>query len=224
MGRFTDRTNESKTMNNGLKATIIGYHNNKNIDIQFENGQTAHHKTYMAFKDGFIKCPTIIEYHEDYAKIINPNTKDKSEFLIDIEDISLIKDKWCSVNNMGYVQLEYKNKKVLLHRLIMNVLEESINIDIDHINHNTTDNRKVNLRIASRSENKRNVLKQKNNTSGYKGVCWDRSKNKWQSGITVNNKSIFIGRFDNKLEAAQAYNKAAIKYHGEFAELNDIQE
>ena len=65
--------------------------------------------------------------------------------------------------------------------------------------------------------------KQKNNTSGYKGVTYRKSRNCWEARIMLNGKTVYTGCFDNKEEAALAYNKVAIKYHGEFAKINIIQ-
>ena len=96
------------------------------------------------------------------------------------------------------------------------------NLDVDHINRVSTCNSKNNLRLATRSDNQRNKKIQRNNTSGYKGVCWDKARNKWKSGIHVNGKIINLGRFDTKEEAARVYNEAALKYFGEFAYLNVI--
>lgn len=86
--------------------------------------------------------------------------------------------------------------------------------DIDHINGNKTDNRISNLRQATRSQNNANKPKQKNNTSGYKGVC--RGKSGWEARIRVNKKPIFLGVFSMKEEAAYWYNYASEYYHKEF--------
>jgi hypothetical protein len=77
-----------------------------------------------------------------------------------------------------------------------------------------------NLRVCTSSQNGMNRGKQSDNTSGYKGVTWDKSKGKWQASIKVNQKTIFLGRFNNVIEAAKAYDEGAKKYHGAFARLN----
>lgn len=115
-----------------------------------------------------------------------------------------------------------KRKMMKLHKEIMGVTDSRI---VDHISGNTLDNRKCNLRIASPAGNARNRKQVgKNNTSGYKGVTWNKSVKKWQAQIKVNYKKINLGSFNNKEDAAKAYNEAAIKYHGEFARLNVIKE
>ena len=92
----------------------------------------------------------------------------------------------------------------------------------DHVNGNVLDNRRENLRNCTIAENSRNRKISLINKSGYKGVI--RFRGKWRATITVNNICIFISDYDSKEDAAKAYNQAAIKYHGEFARLNIIEE
>jgi hypothetical protein len=128
----------------------------------------------------------------------------------------------------GYVEKSnYKITKLftktLMHRMIMeNVLDRKLNRYefVDHINHDTLDNRRENLRIANIKTNGQNRLIGYNNTSGYKGVHFVKRLNKWQSRIQVNNRRIHLGYFETPEMAAKAYDKAAIEHHGEFANLN----
>jgi hypothetical protein len=120
--------------------------------------------------------------------------------------------------------VRFKNTLYLNARIIL-FLETGTDpqdLDVDHKNRVSICNDKENLRLATRAENQRNKNIQKNNTSGYKGVCWDKARNKWKSGIHVNGKLINLGRFYTKEEAALSYNEAALKYFGEFAYLNVI--
>lgn len=112
-------------------------------------------------------------------------------------------------------------RSVLLHRLIVG-LEKGDSRVVDHINRKTLDNRRHNLRVCESRENLRNTPKSIRNTSGFKGVSWDASKKRWYATICLDNKRIALGRFKTAREAAKAYNKGAIKYHGEFACLNQI--
>ena len=88
---------------------------------------------------------------------------------------------------------------------------------VDHINHNGLDNRKSNLRICTNQENICNCEIPKNNKSGCKGVYWAKDKNKWTVQVTINNKTIYIGRYTNLEEAIEARKEASKKYYNEFA-------
>ena len=106
-----------------------------------------------------------------------------------------------------------------LHRLITS-FEHDI---VDHINRDPMDNRKVNLRPASASENCINRKPQKNSKfPGWRGVfCCKSKKNPFFASIQTNGKIIYLGSYATPVEAAIAYNDAAVKYHGSFANIND---
>jgi hypothetical protein len=113
----------------------------------------------------------------------------------------------------GYLAFWYKGKNVMLHRVIMNAKDTEI---VDHINGNTLDNRKINLRVCSHRQNIINSKPRSDNTSGYKGVFRNRATNLWEARVG----NVFAGSYTYKTEAAVAYNKAAIKLHGEYNRLN----
>ena len=118
----------------------------------------------------------------------------------------------------GYVAIQVLSIMYRAHRLAwLYVYGEWPQDQIDHVNGIRDDNRICNLRQATNSENKMNTKIMKNNTSGYKGVHWCKTKNKWQAKITVNKKYISLGQFDNAESAGAAYQDAADKYHQEFA-------
>lgn len=94
-------------------------------------------------------------------------------------------------------------------------------MEYDHINRNPLDNRKSNLRLCTTEQNQWNRGLTKANTSGIKGVRKEVN-NKWSSKIWHKRKMIVLGYFDNKIDAAIAYNEHAKKLHGDFAYLNQI--
>lgn len=120
-----------------------------------------------------------------------------------------------SVSN--YWQVGIDNKRYALHRIIyVHHFDRSPSI-IDHIDGDTTNNRIENLREATCSQNQANTLKRKNNTSGYKGVSWNKSAGKWVAQIQVNNFKIGLGYFYNIEDAKEAYVKASEGYFKEFS-------
>ena len=129
---------------------------------------------------------------------------------------------WRKMNN-GYIGrgaiIDGKYKTIYLHRVIANAQEGQ---DVDHINGDKTDNSPENLRVCTRAENLQNSRVHKGNTSGYKGVCWDKQMKKWRGQIRGNGRNIFLGLFKRKEEAAMAYNESAKKLFGEFARLNPL--
>lgn len=149
--------------------------------------------------------------------IVQSKTHGEFKILLDDEDYDKIvkMGKWCvrkvsNRNSLYYFQHRInRNCLVEMHRFIVNCPKDKY---VDHINHNTLDNRKENLRICSNADNIRNGRIRVNNTSGVNGVYFDKSRKKWIASIKVNYKKINLGRFNNIEEAKKARKKAEEKY------------
>lgn len=146
--------------------------------------------------------------------------------LIDAEDHDIISGMRVvhEKKNHGYVRLMINSKKIMLHVLIMKKHHGDISgLSVDHINHITSDNRKCNLRLVTHANNMKNLsIRKAKKTSKYKGVYFDKSNNKFASKISSNNKEYWLGYFVNEIDAAFAYDKAALKHHGEYALTNKM--
>lgn len=141
--------------------------------------------------------------------------------LVDDEDFEhLSQFKW-SYSGRYATRASGKAGKVLyMHR---EILGDPDGYEIDHINHDTLDNRRLNLRLATRTQNSRNSRSRSpDKTSKYKGVIWHSQKSIWAAVIVVDRKQYWLGFFATQREAAIAYNEGAIRRFGEFACLNQI--
>jgi len=113
-----------------------------------------------------------------------------------------------------------RKSAIYMHRVIMNAPPE---MEVDHINHDTLNNQKSNLRLCTRTENNRNQRKLSGNfSSQYKGVSWHQLAQKWRVQIQDNNKRRHLGLFTDETDAARVYNKAAREMFGEYAVLNRV--
>lgn len=143
--------------------------------------------------------PTTIINNTVYISVKNNNV-----VIIDLDNIDLIKHRHIAIYKNGYAYIYKNNTCIPLHRIILNHIDKD---DIDHINHNKLDNRKINLRICSRSENMHNTDLRRDNTTGYKGVykiTKSPNKIKYAAQITINKKRICLGNYDSLEKAIMA--------------------
>lgn len=117
-----------------------------------------------------------------------------------------------------YTQVRVFGVLMNAHRVIWAIVHgEWPPHDVDHINMDSHDNRIENLRLATRTQNKYNTTKQRDNTSGFKGVDFSQDKGKWRARISVAGKVRWLGYFHDAEMAGLAYAEAAERFHGEFA-------
>ena len=140
----------------------------------------------------------------------------RNEFYFDMDDYEKIKNiTWYEkIRKDGFRRIAGRSRLTGDVVLMHTVLGFSW---CDHIDRNELNNRKHNLRVATKQDNARNHNKQKNNTSGFIGVCFNKSANKWMSYIMIDKKNIYLGYFVNKEDAIRARLEAEKKYFGEFA-------
>lgn len=144
--------------------------------------------------------------------------------IVDDEDFEeLSKHKWCARRSRKtfYAGRNVRDKNgkrytVLMHRIIMKTID---GLETDHTNGDGLDNTRANLRVCTRSQNARNRGKQRDNTSGFKGVFFKNARGKWRAQIRVGGKQTNLGDYSTAEDAYRAYCDACIKFHGDFANV-----
>lgn len=144
--------------------------------------------------------------------------------IVDIEDFDHLNGfNWhiCTKDTREYAQRSVKNPRnnISMHRYIMNAKKGEY---VDHINGDTLDNRRKNLRLCSNQQNSFNQKKKKNCKSKYKGVKKNNKCNTWTARITFNRVEIYLGSYKTEELAAIVYNEKAKELFGEFAKLNEV--
>jgi len=134
----------------------------------------------------------------------------EAKVLIDNDDYSKCSQYyWYKCGENGYPLAAINGKKTYIQNFILNTDKT-----VDHINHDIYDNRKNNLRIVNKSKNMMNSIISSRNTSGVKGVSYDKSRSKWKAYIQSEGMTFNIGRYDSYCQAVEARFKNEVKLFG----------
>lgn len=186
----------------------------KNNGLDYCNKHYLHMRRFGRILDKTVRDPRPAIIVGDIAKIpLGVDAKD-GYAIVDKEFAYLDKYKW-TLSHWGYV---YSSKPSLkIHRVILDAPE---GVNVDHMNNDPLDNRKSNLRLCSQMDNSKNQKLSIKNTSGYKGVSYDKRVKKYEAYVKSDYKRYQVGYFDDPREAAIARDKKALELHGEFAKTN----
>lgn len=153
-------------------------------------------------------------------------TRGKVALVDDADYEALNQYKWCVAHGQtggfyavraGLARDGQRKRTILMHRQIVGA---AAGVDVDHANGNTLDNRRRNLREATRSQNCANRHKRPASSSKYRGVHWKKANGKWAAQIKVNGHIRHLGLFADEQEAARTYDAAARAVFGEYANPN----
>lgn len=147
--------------------------------------------------------------------------------LVDIEDYEETRDSgpWCAAwkdgSNSFYAERQSPDGKRMTQYLARFLFDPSGESDVDHVSRDSLDNRRSNLRQATRSQNQMNKRPRYGTSSRFKGVSWHKARGKWAAEIRKDGKGVWLGRFAEEEDAARAYDAAAKKHFGEYALTNE---
>ena len=150
-------------------------------------------------------------------------TQGKVALVDDIDFIYLNQWKWFIDKNCKHsyaVRDLCSGKRIYMHRVILERMGFENFEETDHIDRDTLNNQRYNLRSATRQQNSANHKLNVNNVTGFRGICYTERLKPWMARISVNGRYKFLGRYETAIEAAKAYDKAAVAQYGDFAALN----
>lgn len=126
---------------------------------------------------------------------------------------------WTAMDGKGgvYAFRKVNKKNIFLHRVVAG---DPVGLEVDHIDGDTLNNRKQNLRAATKSQNSQNVSKHFDGKAKYKGVSWGKSNSKWQAQIKANGVRHHLGYFLTQEDAKAAYDAASARLHGDFGKVS----
>ncbi|MGP0689771.1 HNH endonuclease [Priestia aryabhattai] len=197
-----------KTDGQIIKSTLYKATLCKNHYAQYERNGFALKKSPFESND--------INVFEGYAEIVLRDRVGNitESTIIDLENIdNLSMYKW-SLHKSGYAHAKIDGRHVLMHRFIMGVHNDD-RFDVDHEDRNKLNNRKSNLRTATRQQNTINKDKRVDNTTGIIGVYYRKDSGKWMAKVSIDKKSVSLGTFIKFEDAVIARLKGELKYYGE---------
>ena len=160
-------------------------------------------------------------FHVMTATIVARNTG--AVAIVDADDAQFLLQFTWSQNPRGHFVRNDHGKVLMMHRVIAERAGLNLSAYIDHKDGDKLNNTRSNLRSATNQQNQFNTERQVNNTSGFKGVTWDKHNSRWLARIRFGKgKRQHLGSFVTAEEAARAYNNAAEELHGDYARLNKV--
>lgn len=199
----------SRVITNASKSEIVQHRNGEFLDCR---------RTNLRIVD---------RYGVDWrveGELLRVTMKDGREIVMDADDSALLRDRRIKIDERGYVRLTARVPFECV-RLSRTIMHTPFGMYCDHINGDKLDNRKINLRNCTSSENAHNRKGQQDCPNPYKGINYCKNRKgakKWQAHIVVDGKRWGLGSFATAEEAAEAYNKKAIEKCGQFARINVI--
>lgn len=150
---------------------------------------------------------------------------------VDARDFDWLSEWEWKIDGSGYAVRYYsevdessrkRTERALMHREIFEHYGNRLgNLEIDHRDRQKLNNVYSNLRLATRTQNRANSSRRSDNKSGVTGVCYNKKTRKWQAHITLNNKTLYLGSFSEKVDAIAVRKQAILQHFGEYANTSD---